>query len=322
MTRGSAQEVSEALARYDSCLIATHISPEGDAIGTMLALALALEARGVRVQCYDRDGVPDNCRFMPTWERVSRELPALIPPLVIYVDAERIERCGLTLEQVAGAECLVRIDHHTSTVEDPGPAWVDTTAAATGELMYRLLRHMDAEITPGMATCLQGAMMVDTGRFSFSNTTPNTHRVAADLLAAGADVATIVEWTWGRVPLAAAQLLGRALAGLQTAAGGKLVWAVLRREDYDATGARGQDTEGIIDHVRTVQGAEIAILFSDRNGQARLSLRSHGDVDVAALARRFGGGGHVKAAGITYDGSIDEAVKHVIPAAREALGDR
>ena len=312
-------QVARAILEYSSCLIVTHLNPEGDAIGSMLALALALEQRGINATCYDRDGVPDICQFLPSWERVRNELPATIPPLVIYLDADRLERCGLTLAELPGAERFVRIDHHQGGAVEEGRTLADTTAAATGEIIFRLLPLLDARMTPEIATCLQAAIMVDTGRFSYTNTTPVTHRIAAELLAAGADVPTIVEWTWGRMHFAAARLLGFALSSLQLTPDGKIVWAVLRQQDFDAANANPADTEGIIDHVRTIRDTEIAVLFSEKHGVIRGSLRSNGRVDVARVARLFNGGGHIKAAGFTYDGTLEQAIADVIGALEEAL---
>lgn len=320
MTNPEAAQVAAALRGASACLIATHINPEGDAIGSMLALALALEQHGVQVTCYDRDGVPEICRFLHTWERVVTEVPAEIPPLLIIVDADRPERCNLTPEQVAAAQTIVRVDHHITTTPNLGPALVDTHAAAAGELVFALLPLLDARMTPEIATCLMAALMVDTGRFCYSNTTPRTHQIAAELLEAGADVPTITEWTWGRVSFASAKLHGYALSTLQLSPDGRISWAVLRSEDYRAAGADPADTEGIIDSVRNVKDVDVAALFTERNGAVRVSLRSRGPVDVAAIARKFKGGGHVKAAGITYDGTLDAAVCAVLDAIREALG--
>lgn len=319
MSRPDAELVAATLLRYPACLIATHVNPEGDAIGSMLALALALEQQGKAVICYDHHGVPENCRFLPTWERVVRELPAALPPLIVYVDADRLERCELSREMFPDAEAFARIDHHTSSAPDPGPAFVSTKAAATGELVFHLLPLLGAALTPAIATCLQTALMVDTGRFSYTNTTPETHRIAAELVAAGADVPTIVDWTWGSVKYEAARLLGAALSTLQLGAGGRIAWAVLRNEDFQCVNALPEDTEGIIDAVRAIRGAEVALLFSEKRGTIRVSLRSRGHVDVAALARRFDGGGHVKAAGLTFAGSMEHALSDVLGAVEQAL---
>lgn len=319
MSSPEVQQVAEALLRHSSCLIVTHVNPEGDAIGSQLALALALEQHGIAVTCYDRDGVPENCRFLPTWERVRQTLPDTIPPLVIFVDADRLERCGLSVEQLPGAQEFVRIDHHVSDVRDLGPALVRTHAAAAGEIVFELLPALHATVTPEIATCLHTALMVDTGRFSYTNTTPNTLRVAAELVGAGADLPTIVDWIWGRVKFPAAKLLGAALSSLQTSKDGRIAWAVLRSEDFQAVAATPEDTEGVIDHVRSIVGAQVAVLFSEKRGAVRISLRSHGEVDVAKLAGEFGGGGHVKAAGLTFDGPIDYAVCEVLRAIERVL---
>lgn len=317
MTLPEVQRVAQLLLSHPACLIATHINPEGDAIGSQLALALALEQHGIAVTCYDRDGVPENCRFLPTWERVAQTLPSSLPPLVIFVDADRLERCALSVPELPGVRDFACIDHHVSTAERPDASLVDTHAAAAGELIYRLLPALNADLTPDIATCLQTAVMVDTGRFSYSNTTPETHRIAADLVAAGADVPTIVEWVWGRVDYAAAKLQGYALSSLRRSADARITWAVLRGEDFLA--ADGDDTEGIIDHIRSVKDTEVAVLFSEKHGTVRVSMRSHGLVDVARIARLFGGGGHVKAAGLTFDGTMEDAICAVLHAINDAL---
>lgn len=314
-----AQIVAEALLRYPSCLIVTHVNPEGDAIGSQLALALALEQRGISVTCYDRDGVPDNCRFLPTWERVRTSLPDSIPPLVVFVDADGLARCGLSRDELVGAETFVRIDHHSSSLVDIGPTLADTHAAAAGELIFAVLPLLEATLTSDIATCLQTALMVDTGRFSYTNTTPRTLCIAAELVAAGADVPTIVEWIWGRMKFSTAKLLGHAMNALHTTPDGRIAWAVLRDEDFLAAGADAEDTEGLIDHVRGIRGAEVAALFSEKRGVVRVSLRSTSTVDVAAVARHFHGGGHVRAAGLSYDGLLEHAVSEVLRELQNAL---
>jgi bifunctional oligoribonuclease and PAP phosphatase NrnA len=330
MPRPDAIVAAQALLAAPACLIATHVDPEGDAIGSLLALALALEARGITTELYDQDGVPENCRFLPTWERVRTTLPAVIPSLVVFVDADRLERCGLSLDVLPGVQAFVRIDHHPNPdhqeqeVTDregalPSAHFVDTKAAAAGELVYEVLEAMGTVVTPDMATCLMAALMVDTGRFSYSNVTPRTHSVAAALIAAGARTTEVADNIWGCRPLPALRLLGAALDSLQVSGNGRIAWAVLPASAYEAAGATSEDGEGIIDQVRTVQGTEVAALFSERKGQARVSLRSRGKVDVSAVARHFGGGGHVKAAGITSTLPLTELIPAVLGALDEAL---
>lgn len=317
MPNPDAKLVAETLLHYKSCLIATHINPEGDAIGSMLALALVLEAQGINVICFDKHGVPENCRFLPTWERVVQSLPEVLPPLVIYVDADRIERCGIEKEELLGVETYVRIDHHVSEAEPAGPSFVSTKAAAAGELVFALLPLLSATLTPRIATCLLTALMVDTGRFCYSNTTATTHHIAAELVSAQADLSTIVDWIWGRVTFAASKLMGLALSSVQLTAQGRIAWAVLRNEDFQTADATPEDSEGIIDHIRRIDGTEVAILFTEKRGVVRASVRSRGNIDAAALARRFGGGGHVKAAGMSFDGPIEFAVCQVLKAVEE-----
>lgn len=307
------------LKEYSSCLIATHVNPEGDAIGSQLALALTLEAAGLQVCCYDHDGVPEACRFLPTWERVATELPKVMPPLVIYVDAESLQRCNLSPERFPSDIRFLCIDHHKSNNEKPSLSLIDVEAAAAGEIVYSLVKALNVPLTADIATCLQTALMVDTGRFCYTNTRPNTLRTAAELVDAGANVQLITEWIWGRISLAASLLQGAALKSINTSRDGRIAWAVLRARDFTACGASEEDTEGIIDNVRNINGVEVAILFSEKAGAIRASLRSRGEIDVAILARQFHGGGHAKAAGLTFDGPMEYAVAEVVKAVEAKL---
>lgn len=306
--------VAELLNEYSSCLIATHVNPEGDAIGSQLALALALEALGMQVYCYDRDGVPENCRFLPTWNRVATVLPKEMPPLVIYVDAESLQRCNLSPEQFPSTTRLICIDHHKSYYDKPIPSLIDSNAAATGEIVFPLIKALKIPFTAAIATCLQTALMVDTGRFCYTNTRPNTLNTAAELIAAGADVQLISEWIWGRISLSASLLQGAALNSINTANEGRIAWAVLRARDFTACGATAEDTEGIIDCIRNIDGVQVAILFSEKAGEIRASLRSRGEIDVSLIAKQFNGGGHAKAAGLNFNGPMEYAVAEVIKA--------
>ena len=319
MNQHDVHAVAAVLRAYPACLIVTHVNPEGDAIGSQLALAFALEQLGVSVSCFDRDGVPETCRFLPGWERVATVLPAEPPPLVVYVDAASLERCGVTASEFPPDTRFLCIDHHHSEIARPTPSLVDVNAAAAGELVYSLLSALEATLTPEIATCLHTALMVDTGRFSYTNTTPNTLRIAAELIAGGADLPTIVEWIWGKVSLAASLLSGVALSSLETSRDGRIGWAVLRARDFHASGASQEDTEGIIDNVRNVKGVQVAALFSEKDGVVRVSLRSRGEVDVAQLAKQFQGGGHVKAAGMSHDGPMEYAIADVLRAIEALL---
>ena len=227
----------------------------------------------------------------------------------------------MSRENLPGAQEFVRIDHHVSAVTDLGPALVDTHAAAAGELVFALLPPLEAKLTPEIATCLQTALMVDTGRFSYTNTTPTTLRIAAELVGAGADLPTIVDWIWGRVKLSAAKLLGVAhdLAASQRRRTNRL-GRTARRGFPRAPKRNPEDTDGIIDHVRSrPRCPQVAALFSEKRGEIRVSLRSQGQIDVAQLARQFGGGGHVKAAGMSFDGPIEYAICDVLHAIEAAL---
>ncbi len=310
--------VAQEILKFSEAMVISHTSPDADAVGSMIGITLALQEKGIKVTPFLKDGVPYFCQFMIGDMPVTRQLPAKLPPLLIFVDAANLQRCGLSKDEIdglksRGVEKIIQIDHHVNDKFDSDMAIVDCHAPATAVLIYQFIPLLGATISGQIATALLAGLTVDTGRFSFGNTTAEAHIIAAALMTAGADVSEINLHLYESMKSEAFNLLKCAMGSIQSIEDNQLVWATLRVDDYTNCNAKSEDTEGIIDFVRRVDGNKIAILFSERNNVIRVSLRSRGGIDVGELARAFGGGGHAPAAGIKFEnGDLDEVVEKVL----------
>lgn len=317
--------VALELVKYPEAIVISHTSPDADAVGSLMGITLALQEKGIKITPFLKDGIPYFCKFMVGDLQFIRELPEVLPPLLIFVDASNLQRCGLTADEISGLKSrgvqrIIQIDHHFNDNFDSDIALVDTLAPATAVLIYQLLPLLGSTLTQQIATVLLAGLTVDTGKFSFGNTTAESHRIAAALMDAGADVTGINLHLYESMKQEAFDLLKCAMNSIKSKADHKLVWATLRVEDYIRCNAKSEDTEGIIDFVRKVDGNKIAILFSERNNVVRVSLRSRSGIDVGLLARSFNGGGHAAAAGIKFDnGNLDEVIEKVLAEANKLV---
>lgn len=295
-------------------MIAGHVSPDGDALGCVLALTHALRAMGKSVTPLSVDGVPEIYRWLPGSEWIARTADGPFD-LAILCDAGTPDRVGDVGELARTAGDTIVIDHHASESAFGRVRVVNPRAAATGEIVYSLLRHMRVPFSKDIADCLLCAIVTDTGSFRFMNVTSSTFRVAAALMRYGACPAAISELVFETRSLASLKLLGRALDALQITPDGRISWSVLTAKDFHELGASDEDTEGIVTHVRAVRGTDVGVLLRELpEGGVRVSLRSRRDTDVSAIAERFGGGGHVSAAGCTLKTGLHEATISILSA--------
>jgi phosphoesterase RecJ-like protein len=268
--------------------------------------------------------LPVEYRFLPL-EEVFHEPPVdLVDRLVVFLDCGNIDRMPVDFLRRDDARIL-NIDHHHDNTRFGNLNLVDTRASCTAEILYRLARLVGAEITPDIATALYVALVTDTGRFMYQNTGPDSHRMAAELIEAGVDVHDIYRRLYERVPIEKLHLVARAVERIQRLDECRLAVTYVSAEDYLETGANESLTEGIIDHVRALEGAEVAAMVRDKSdGGAyarKVSLRSAtGTVDVSAIAQRHGGGGHPRAAGFSTDLSYDELLKVLCAEVKAELG--
>ncbi len=326
-TDATLAEVAEEIRAADRFLLTTHEGPDGDALGSLLATHKLLQQLGkdsVMFLAAKEFPLPVEYRFLPL-EEVFHEPPVdLVDRLVVFLDCGNIDRMPVDFLRRDDAKIL-NIDHHHDNTRFGNLNLVDTRASCTAEILYRLARLLRAEIAPDIATALYVALVTDTGRFMYENTGPDSHRMAAELIEAGVDVHDIYRRLYERVPIEKLHLVARAVERIQRLDECRLAVTYISAEDYLETGANESLTEGIIDHVRALEGAEVAAMVRDKSdGGAharKVSLRSAtGTVDVSAIAQRHGGGGHPRAAGFSTDLSYDELLQVLCTEVKAELG--
>ncbi|MFZ0493628.1 MAG: bifunctional oligoribonuclease/PAP phosphatase NrnA [Acidimicrobiia bacterium] len=302
-----------ALANADRLGVVCHLHPDGDAIGSALGLAASARLAGVdSIVSFSEPFV-----LSPIYDYLPLELlvpPAEFPsaaPVVVSVDAASPDRLGTLLPVVEGAGTLVVIDHHVSNTGFGTIDVIDPGAAASAEIVYRLIKALDWPVDETVANALLTGVVTDTGRFQYSNTTPSTLRIAAELVEAGASPELIGQNMYERVPFGFLKLEGDVLE--RSELDGTIVWSVMFQEDLRRREVGMEDTDSLIDTVRLAWEAEVAVLVKEvEDGTFKVSLRSRGDADVGSIASSYGGGGHHNAAGFSHPGppkAIIEGIK-------------
>ncbi|MBX5474699.1 MAG: bifunctional oligoribonuclease/PAP phosphatase NrnA [Thermoleophilia bacterium] len=309
--------IADALRSHDRFLVVTHENPDGDALGSLLATTLALHALGKDAVMYlaGDTPLPHEYGFMPLGALVRTAPADAAERVLVAVDCAKAERIG-DPEVVAQAPLVLNVDHHHDNTRFGDVNLVVADASSTGEVLRDVLAALDVPLTPDLAEALYIAVVTDTGRFQYTNTTPKALRLAAELVEAGADVHAVFQQVYESVAFAKLKLLARALERAQVLEGGRIVVSHLLRSDFAEVGAAEPYSDGIIDYLRAVEGAELAVLIREPprdGGPARkVSLRASVDeLDVSAIARTFDGGGHRQAAGFSSDASVTEITELV-----------
>jgi len=312
--------ISDIIERNRTFLIASHERPDGDALGSELALYHMLNARGKRVVVYNQDQTPGDYRFLPGAEVIVNRLPAAESIDVAFIlDCSGLERIGRGADQIRKIRQLVHIDHHVPNGGFSEIALLDAEASATGELIYRLAEAMSMTLTPDMATNLYVALLTDTGGFCYGNTSRECLIIAGQLVGAGARPQWISENLYENTPLVKIRLLTDVLKTLTLDINGRVGSLVVMQEALARNGALSEHTEGFVDLPRTIQGVDVSVLFNEVDKDYfKLSLRSKGSFNVEHVAGNLGGGGHVNAAGCYIRGDI-ATVKQRVLAEVEAL---
>jgi bifunctional oligoribonuclease and PAP phosphatase NrnA len=321
------EQVAEALRSGGRFLLTAHEGPDGDALGSLLGMHHVLTQLGkdsVMFMAAKEFPLPIEYRFLPL-EEVFHEPPAdMADRTVVFLDCGNVNRMPVDFLS-NGEHRVINIDHHHDNTRFGDVNLVDTGASCTAEIVYELAGLLGARITAEIASALYVGLVTDTGKFMYENTNARTHRIAAELIEAGVEVDDTYRRLYEHVPLEKLRLVARALDGIQRRCEERLVVAYITEADYEAAGAGEEMTEGIIDHLRSVEGTKVAALIrdrGDRGGAARkVSLRSSdGEVDVSAIARKHGGGGHKRAAGFSTDLKFDELVAFVCDEVVAQLG--
>ncbi len=313
------ERVADELRARDRFLLTAHEGPDGDALGSLLGMHKVLTQLGkdsVMFMAAKEFPLPIEYRFLPL-EEVFHEAPAdMADRTVVFLDCGNIDRMPVEW-LTSGGNDLINIDHHHDNTCFGDINLVEVGASCTAEIVYDLALLLGAKLTPEIASALYVGLITDTGKFMYENTNAHTHRVAADLIEAGVNVDETYRRLYENVPLEKLRLVSRALEKIQSYCDGRLVLSYITTGDYEATGAGEEMTEGLIDHLRSIDGAMVAVVVRDLGNRGRaarkVSLRSSaGEVDVSAVARLHGGGGHKRAAGFSTDLELEALVEFLV----------
>ena len=319
--------VADAIRAGDRFLLTTHENPDGDALGSLLGMHRILEALGkdtVMFLAAKEFPLPVEYRFLPL-EEVFHEPPADIADrMVMFLDCGNIDRMPADFLQ-HGDNKVINIDHHHDNTRFGAVNLVDVDSSCTAEIVYDLAALLDVQLTPAIANALYVGLVTDTGKFMYENTDARSHRMAAGLIDAGVQVNEVYRRLYEHAPIEKLKLLARALEGITLRDDGRLAVTYISTEDYAVTGASEALTEGIIDHLRTVDGTVVAAVVRDPTDGGRaagkVSMRStDGRVDVSAIARSHGGGGHRRAAGFGTDLEYEQIIEFLVAEIDSQLG--
>jgi phosphoesterase RecJ-like protein len=312
-TQSDLRTIAEAIREHDRFLVTTHENPDGDALGSLLAAKLMLEQLGKDVVIYLAGDVPlpQEYQFMELGGLARRPPDDVDKRVLLALDCASERRLGPDPSVYERAALVIDIDHHHDNTRFGRLNFIQADASSTGEIMRDLIAELDIDLTPEIAEALYIAIVTDTGRFQYANTTAKALRLAAELVEAGADVHRVFQGIYENVAFAKLKLIARALERARVFEGGRVIVSHLERQDFDAVGAEEPYSEGIIDYLRAAEGAEIAALIREpptQNGPTRrVSLRTTTEgIDVSKIARKSGGGGHQMAAGFSSEASVDE----------------
>ncbi|TMI73753.1 MAG: bifunctional oligoribonuclease/PAP phosphatase NrnA [Bacillati bacterium ANGP1] len=311
-------QIAAVLRKSRNVLIACHVAPDGDCLGSALGLRLALARIGVDAQVGSADGVPDAFLRLPGAADVMSAPPATRAEVAVAVECSMPDRAGSFAQALADAKTLINIDHHLSNAGYGHLVYWDT-AAATGEQMADVIAALRVPIDREIAECLLTAVVTDTGSFRHRNTTARSLRLAADLVDAGASVHAIVERVYETRSAGGLRLLGMALASLTLGADGRIVWTTVPPEMLISAGAQPEEVTGIVGMLRQIRGVQVALLFEVTPQGVRVGIRSRDGARSHVIAEAFGGGGHQEAAGFTATGPLDKVIAATLAEAEKEL---
>lgn len=317
------QAIAEAAKRAQRVIVGGHVMPDGDCVGAVGALGLALKQLGKEVTMALPDPVPEVYRFLPGAGDflVGEEALGKDYDTFLVVDCSVPDRLGALRALLERPLVVCSLDHHVSSGCFAAYSYVDPGAAAAAEIVMDLCLLLGAEVTPEIATCLYTGIVADTGSFQYECTTPDTHRRAAWLIEHGAPAVKVNIQLYDEKPLAQIRILEAVLPTLRLSPCGRVAWMSVTRELLEKAAAKDEDVNGLVNYARSVRGVEVALFFREiAPGKYRISFRSKRSVDVNRLAARFGGGGHVRAAGCVLEGDLGALEERVVAAALEAVG--
>jgi bifunctional oligoribonuclease and PAP phosphatase NrnA len=317
MNQASFSEIARVLRENESFAVLSHVRPDGDALGSQLTMALALLQLGKKVHVWNEDGMLEKYSFLPRAELMQK--PPTVPEKVevlVALDTAIQNRMGTALNAVREPKVCINIDHHPSNPRYGDLVYIDSNAPATGQILFELLHAENFSIDAAMAENLFVAISTDTGSFQYPNTTARTFEIAAQLVERGVDVGRVNQQLYENYPRRRVELLRELLRTMRFEASGKVASFSLGLTTSAALGVLPEDNEGLIDHIRAIAGVIVAVFFEElADGKVRVSMRSKdAAVDVCAICQKFGGGGHILAAGARVRGSLAEVEQRVMEA--------
>ncbi|MHB8156990.1 MAG: DHH family phosphoesterase [Desulfocucumaceae bacterium] len=321
----SLKEISEALKSSSRILLCGHVVPDGDCLGSVAALGMALEGMGKKVVMGSPDPVPETLRFLPGADRfaIGDTGAGEAFDTFVVLDCSVPDRLGNFKRYLEKDLVVVNIDHHVNSANFARYNYLDPGAAATGEILMDLLEILGAGISRDIATCLYTAIVTDTGSFQYENTSPETLKKAARLVEAGIQSSRINVLLYEEKPLQSIQMLGAAIEKMNMSACGKVAWVAIERSMLNKYSAGVEHTDGLINFLRTIKGVEVAILIREMETEKyKVGFRSKGEVDVHRLASKFGGGGHIRASGCVISGSLGVITKKIVDEAIRIVSDK
>ncbi|HEU6448327.1 MAG TPA: bifunctional oligoribonuclease/PAP phosphatase NrnA [Verrucomicrobiae bacterium] len=313
--------ILEVIRKHETFCIVGHVRPDGDCVGSQLALALALRGEGKKVTVWNEDSMPPKYRFLDPEGLFEKPKQGKEFDCVIATDCASFERLGKAGQYSQNRKILINIDHHESNPRYGDVNWVSAREPSCGELIFRLLKVARWPITKPIADLLFAAISTDTGSFQYPTTRPGTFHAGAELVTRGADLAKICDEVYQSYPLSRAKLLRHLYNKFKLTADDKIAYLWLKKSDFTRTGSTSDETEGLIDHIRDIEPVVVACIFEEVEPElTRISLRSKNpNVNVNEVAAQFGGGGHQAAAGARIPGKPLAVQRQVIAAVKRAL---
>jgi phosphoesterase RecJ-like protein len=313
-------QIIHHLKNSSHILVISHAKPDGDAIGSLIAMGLALDALNKKTTLYNESPIPAVYRFLPSVNRIVRYINSAKFDIAVMLDCGDLERIGKAVSAVKQIPVIVNIDHHITNTRFGHFQLIDTSACATAEIIFRLIKQMGVSIDKAIATSIYTGILTDTGSFRFSNTNKAAFTICQEMVELGVDPYSIASHVYGTYSLGRIKLLNLALDSIEISSNGKLSIMILTQDMFDETNTQPEDIDGLINYARRIKDVKVAALILERkNGKGKsknsnkfhVSLRSNGLVDVAAIASAFGGGGHSSAAGFNIESTLSD-VKTII----------
>jgi phosphoesterase RecJ-like protein len=316
------EQIGQALRDHQSFAVLSHVRPDGDALGSQLALGLSLKKLGKNVRIWNEDGMLEKYSFLSNAELLTK--PPAEPEdvdVAIALDTAIQNRLGTTVAAIKSAKVWMNIDHHPSNPGYGDIVYIDPHAPATGQILFELMTNQKLPIDPAIAENLYVAISTDTGSFQYPNTTARTFEIAAELVQAGVDVGRVSQLTYENYPRRRVELLRDLLGTMRFDANDRVASFSLSMATAKKLGVLPEDNEGLIDHLRAIHGVVVAVFFEElADGKVRVSMRSKSEkVNVCAICEKFGGGGHVLAAGARVRGSLAEVEEKVLEEVRNVV---